>query len=78
MNVDEWMKAESKMMGTNDGIGGPDRYYVGCADYPDQEALMLLVEAAGELCGMRKDKAARLTRRALSLITHPSLVVSEK
>ena len=78
MNVDGRMKTESRTMGTNNGIGGPERYYVGCADYPDWGALMLLVEVARELCGMRRDKAARLTREALSLITHPSLVVSEK
>ena len=69
MNADEWTKAESKMMGTNDGIGGPGRSYVGCADYPDRVALMLLVEAARELCGMRRDKVAKLMREALSLIT---------
>ena len=72
MNVDKWMENESKLMGTNDGIGGPDRYYIGCADYPDRETLMLLVEAARELCGMRKDRTVRLLREALALITHPA------
>ena len=78
MNVDKWMQSEAKMMGTNDGIGGPDTYCIGCADYRDREALMLIIEAARELCGMNKPKCRRLLLEALSLINTQPQVVSKK
>jgi len=73
MNVDKWFKEASReeaiLQGSKSHRGDPDWFLIGCADYPDRVALMLLVEAARALCGMRRDKVAKLMREALSLIT---------
>lgn len=41
-------------------------YFLGCPDYPDRPALVLIVEAVRSLCGTDRADAARLLRLALA------------
>ena len=40
------------------------RYWIGCPDFSDREALIFAVEAAREICGGDTETAARLLRMA--------------
>jgi len=66
--VDSWFKDAGKE--ANGGMrthpsSDPMWFMVGCADYPDREKLMLIIQAAQHLCAVNRKECDRLLRKAL-------------
>lgn len=68
--VNEWFGHAEELAASrevDDGRGwDPMWFHIGCANFPDRETLMLIVESARELCGMDKVKTRRLLLEALA------------
>jgi hypothetical protein len=76
--VNQWFRDEARCEALHDGkdcmvndegeSGGPDWYNIGNCDWQDRKALMLIVSAARNLCGVNPNSARDLLKLALEQI----------
>jgi hypothetical protein len=68
--VDEWNLREEIEIYEREWKLERMEHFIGCASFEDRPALVWIVEAARNLCGMNHDVAVRLLRMALQDIEH--------